>query len=89
MALVTNFLALGFVGLMVWQLWLHAGFLFEKGDTTQNWRVPLWPVAFAVAFGSLFLLTGVLLQLIAAWTASASPRRQPAPRRPGAPPYRE
>ena len=43
-------------------------YLFQKGDMTQNWRVPLWPVAFAAAFGSMFLLTGVLLQLIAAWT---------------------
>jgi TRAP-type C4-dicarboxylate transport system permease small subunit len=68
LAVVTNFLALGFVGLTIWQLWLHALYLFQKGDLTQNWRVPLWPVAFAVAFGSLFLLTGVLLQLIAAWT---------------------
>jgi TRAP-type C4-dicarboxylate transport system permease small subunit len=68
LAVVTNLLALGFVGLVIWQLWLHAGYLFQKGDLTQNWRVPLWPVAFAVAFGSLFLLTGVLLQFIAAWT---------------------
>ena len=68
LAVATNFLALGFVGLIIWTLWLHAAYLFEKGDLTQNWRMPLWPVAFTVAFGSLFLLTGVLLQLIAAWT---------------------
>jgi TRAP-type C4-dicarboxylate transport system permease small subunit len=67
LAVVTNLLALGFVGLVIWRLWLHADYLLQKGDLTQNWRVPLWPVAFAVAFGSLFLLTGVLLQLIAAW----------------------
>src|SRR6266571_5985169 len=54
-ALITSVLALGFLALMSWRLWLYAGFLFEKGDTTQVWDVPLWPVAFAVAFGSLFL----------------------------------
>jgi TRAP-type transport system small permease protein len=67
-AVITNFLALGFVGLTIWQLWLHAVYLFQKGDLTQNWQVPVWPVAFAAAFGSVFLLTGVLLQLFAAWT---------------------
>src|SRR5437762_13215011 len=44
-ALVTNLLALGFLVLMAWQLWLYAGVLLEKGDTTQVWNVPLWPVA--------------------------------------------
>src|SRR3954463_11631027 len=85
LALITNFLALGFVGLTIWQLWLHAMYLFQKGDLTQNWRVPLWPVAFAAAFGSLFLLTGVLLQLIAAWIILSGgyqpePVQNPAPR---------
>ena len=57
LAVVTNLLALGFVGLVIWRLWLHADYLFQKGDVTQNWRVPLWPIAFAAAFGGLFLLT--------------------------------
>ena len=49
---------------MVWRLWVQAEFLRAKGDTTMVWTVPLWPVAFAVAFGSLLLLTGVVLQLL-------------------------
>src|SRR5438105_12334286 len=32
-ALVTNLLALGFLAVMVWQLWLQADFLRAKGDT--------------------------------------------------------
>ena len=76
LAVITNLLALGFVGLTIWRLWLHAEYLFQKGDLTQDWRVPWWPVAFAVAFGSLFLLTGVLLQLIAALTILRG-KRQP------------
>ena len=45
---------------MVWRLWLRADFLLRKGDTTPVWAMPLWPVAFAMAFGSVFFLTGVL-----------------------------
>ena len=85
-ALVTNLLALGFLALMAWRLWLYAAFLFQKGDTTQVWEVPLWPVALAVAFGSLFLLTGVLLHLAGAWARLRNPQAQPPP--PSAP-YRE
>ena len=87
-ALVTNLLALGFLVLMAWQLWLYAGFLFQKGDTTQIWAVPLWPVALAVAFGSTFLLTGVLLHLVGAWARLRNPQAQPLPPQPSIP-YRE
>jgi len=92
LAVMTNLLALGFIGLTIWQLWLHAFYLFQKGDLTQNWRVPLWPVAFAAAFGSLFLLTGVLLQLIAAWTifgGGRQPDSLPQPGQPAAPRFTE
>ena len=65
--LVTNLLALGFLALMVWRLWLRAVFLQSKGDTTPVWGIPLWPIAFAIALGSVFFLTGVLLHLIDAF----------------------
>src|SRR5881392_2935980 len=39
-ALVTNLLALGFLAVMVWQLWLQADFLRAKGDTTMVWQLP-------------------------------------------------
>ena len=41
---------------MVWRLWLQAEFLHAKGDTTLVWTVPLWPVAVAVAVGSVLFL---------------------------------
>jgi TRAP-type C4-dicarboxylate transport system permease small subunit len=78
-AMTTNVLALGFVALLVWRLLQHALFLLEKGDTTMVWTLPLWPVAFAVAFGSLFLVSGVLLQLIAVWTRLRGGEPEPAP----------
>lgn len=87
-AVVTNLLALGFLALVVWRLWRHAGALFATGDTTQVWRLPLWPLAAAVAFGSLFLVTGVLLQLIGAWARLIDPQRQAPPPAPSVA-YRE
>jgi TRAP-type C4-dicarboxylate transport system permease small subunit len=88
LALVTNFLALGFLAVMVWRLWLRAVFLLDKGDTTPVWGVPLWPIAFAIAFGSVFLLTGVFLHLVDAFRGVTSPQEAPPPR--AAPqPYRE
>jgi len=87
-SLVTNLLALGFLAVMVWRLWLQAQFLLAKGDTTMVWTVPLWPVAFAVAFGSLFLLTGVLLQLIDTANRIRDPHAPPA-QRSASQPFRE
>jgi len=78
-ALVMNLLAAAFLVLMVWRLWVQADFLREKGDTTMVWTVPLWPFAFAVAFGSIFLLTGVLVQLLHAWRRFRGVETQPAP----------
>ena len=87
-ALVTNVLALGFLALMSWRLWLYAAFLLEKGDTTQVWSVPLWPIALAVAFGSVFLLSGVLLHLAGAWRHLRHPDAAPTVA-PTSQPFRE
>jgi TRAP-type C4-dicarboxylate transport system permease small subunit len=87
-AIATNLLALGFLALMTWQLWAYAGVLLQKGDTTQVWEVPLWPVAIAVAFGSLFLLSGVLLHLIGAGVHLKHPEAEPTVP-PTSQPYRE
>ena len=82
-ALVMNLLAAAFLVLMVWRLWVQADFLRGKGDTTMVWTVPLWPFALAVAFGSIFLLTGVLLQLLHAWARFRGVEAEPvAPEQP-------
>jgi TRAP-type C4-dicarboxylate transport system permease small subunit len=88
LAVVTNLLALAFLALVVWRLWSQAEFLYAKGDTTMVWTVPLWPVAVAVAAGSVLFLTGVLLQLIAAWRAFSNPQQAALPAA-GPQPYRE
>jgi C4-dicarboxylate transporter DctQ subunit len=69
--LVTGLLALGFLGLMIWRLWLRAGALFAAGDQTQVWAIPLWPVAYAMAAAAALLFTGVALHTLAALTRLA------------------
>jgi TRAP-type C4-dicarboxylate transport system permease small subunit len=83
LALITNLVALGFLVLLVWRLWLRAELLFDKGDITPIWGLPLWPVAYLMAFGSVFLLTGILLQTVVAWQrlAGGQPPDQPQTRR--------
>lgn len=63
---VTGLLALGFLALMVWQIWLRAGSLYAKGDYTPVFAIPLWPVAFAIAAASLLLLTGLAVHALGA-----------------------
>ena len=75
--LTTNVLALAFLAVMVWRVWLRAADLLAKGDITQIWHIPLWPVAFAIAFGGVFFITGVLFHLL---VALQRVRGQPGPR---------
>jgi TRAP-type C4-dicarboxylate transport system permease small subunit len=65
--LITGAIALAFVALIVWQLWLRAQVNFDKNDMTQIWEWPVWPVAFTMAAGSLFLLSSMILLLLKAW----------------------
>jgi TRAP-type C4-dicarboxylate transport system permease small subunit len=61
---LTSLIALAFLAVMIWRLWLRALVLFEKHDVSQVLHLPFWPVAFAMATASLFLLTGVFLWLL-------------------------
>jgi TRAP-type C4-dicarboxylate transport system permease small subunit len=60
----TNILSLGFVALMVWRLWLQAAFITAKGDTTPILNFPLWPIAYVIAAGSIFLVSGLALHVL-------------------------
>jgi TRAP-type C4-dicarboxylate transport system permease small subunit len=84
MSLLMNAIAFVFLVLVVWRLWLQAGLLYAKGDVTQVWRVPIWPVAYAMFLGSLFLLTGVLVQMAEAYKQLIGQAAPPVPE-PGAP----
>ena len=85
LSLVTNVLSFVFLVIMIWQLWQRAAFLFDKGDTTPIWLIPLWPVAFLMAAGSIFLLTGIGLQAVESFgrvTYPHAPPRSPPVARP-------
>jgi len=43
---------------------LRAAELLAEGDITQIWLVPIWPVAFAMAFGAIFFVSGVFLHIL-------------------------
>jgi TRAP-type C4-dicarboxylate transport system permease small subunit len=88
LALVTNVLAFLFLVLLVWRLWQRAAVLLEKGDTTPVVLIPVWPFAFIMAVGSIFLLSGVLMHLIDAGWRLKNPR-EPAPSAPVKRPYQE
>jgi len=75
LGLVTNLLSLGFVVVMVWRLWLQAAFIASKGDTTPIWNIPLGPVAYLIAAGSVWLATGLLLQVLDATDRAMHPQK--------------
>jgi TRAP-type C4-dicarboxylate transport system permease small subunit len=78
LGLFTNVLSLGFVLIMVWRLWLQAGFIASTGDTTPILNFPLWPIAYLVAAGSVFLVTGLVLHVLDSIDRAAHPEK-PAP----------
>jgi TRAP-type C4-dicarboxylate transport system permease small subunit len=75
LGLVTNLLSLGFVLVMVWRLWLQAGFIASKGDTTPILNVPLWPIAYLIAAGSVFLATGLILHVLDSLDRATHPEK--------------
>ena len=75
LGLVTNVLSLGFVLLMAWRLWLQAAFILSKGDTTPIWNIPLWPIAYLIAAGSVFLVTGLALHTLDLLDRAAHPEK--------------
>jgi TRAP-type C4-dicarboxylate transport system permease small subunit len=79
LGVVTNLIALAFLVVMVWRLWLRADVLLTKGDKTQILLVPIWPVAFVMAAGSVFYLTGVFVHLTKAAQRIMNPQAPPPP----------
>ena len=65
-AVLTNLIALIYLFFLVWRVWLRAEELMIGGDSTQILLWPLWPHAYVMAFGSIFLLTGVALLTVKA-----------------------
>lgn len=76
-AVLTNAVALAFLCFLVWQVWLRAEQIYGSGDITPIWHVPIWPVMFVMAAGSVFFLTGVLIHLTRALQGMTSGQPQP------------
>jgi TRAP-type C4-dicarboxylate transport system permease small subunit len=75
LSLVTNALAFLFLVFLVWRLWQRAAALLDTGDTTPIMFIPLWPFAFVMAAGSVFLLTGLLVHAVDAARRLMRPER--------------
>jgi TRAP-type C4-dicarboxylate transport system permease small subunit len=85
--LVTNVVALGFLTLLVWRLWLRAAALLEKGDVSPIMLIPRWPTAFIMSVGAIFFLTGLVVHTIAASRRLTGEDALPPPAPPR--PYKE
>ncbi len=68
LSLCVNLFGLAFFGVIVWRLALHAYSLFVVDVKTQILFWPIWPVAFVMTAGSVFLLTGFLIHARSALT---------------------
>ena len=62
--LAMSVIALAMSCVLVWQLFLKAGVLLQKGDYTQIQHVPYWPGAYVMAFGCLFLISGIVFYIL-------------------------
>ena len=60
---VTALLSVGFFVLMTWRTILYAGKLGADGYTSQSLAIPIYPFAYAVAFGCAILVLVVLIYL--------------------------
>ena len=77
LALVISAIAMVYLVIMAWRLWVQAFYLLGKGDRTQIWALPYGPLAIIMATGSLFLLTGTLFYLIDAFRRVRGRERLP------------
>jgi TRAP-type C4-dicarboxylate transport system permease small subunit len=83
--LMTNVVALGFLALMVWRLWLRTVALFDKGDVSPIMLIPRWPTALLMTVGAVFFLTGLVVHILADYArvrSDQAPPRPPSPPRP-------
>jgi TRAP-type C4-dicarboxylate transport system permease small subunit len=62
--LVMSAIALAMSCVLVWQLFLKAGVLLQKGDYTQIRKFPYWPGAYIMAAGCLFLISGIVFYIV-------------------------
>lgn len=79
LSMVVNAVALVYLAIMIWRLWIQAFYLLSKDDRTQIWGFPYGPLAIVMAAGSLFLLTGTAFYLIDAFRRVRGQQGLPLP----------
>ncbi len=58
--------SISFTALLCWQLWLKAADTVVMNDVTQIWALPVWPMAYLMAAGSITLVAGLVLHFFLA-----------------------
>ncbi len=76
---VTFLIATVFVTLMGWQLFERMVTKYEKGDITELWEIPWWPVALVATICTLVMALALLAQWIDAVARVASGREEAGP----------
>ena len=61
---ITTAIGLGFVGVMVWRLWLQCLSRIGNNDLTQIYEWPVWPSAIVMAIASLMMVVALALHLL-------------------------
>ncbi|MEE2760201.1 MAG: TRAP transporter small permease [Pseudomonadota bacterium] len=67
---LTHLIALGFMLIVCWRLFLQAFSRIENNDITQIWEIPVWPVAYIMAIASILMVTSLALHLVLAARSS-------------------
>ena len=72
LGVITHIIAFAFMVVVCWRLFLQAASRIENNDITQIWEIPVWPIAFVMAFASVLMVTSLLLHLVAAVRTAAT-----------------
>jgi TRAP-type C4-dicarboxylate transport system permease small subunit len=82
----TYLVATIFITLMSWQLFERMLTKFEKGDITELWEIPWWPVALVATICTLVMALALLAQWIDAVARAISGRPEAGATLEGTPP---
>ena len=82
---VTYAVSIVFVALICWRLADYALAQRGKGDLTQIWEIPLWPVTVAMVLCSVVMLAALAIQWVEAIRVAAGAAARPTPVRGPAP----
>ena len=82
----TYLIATIFIALMGWQLFERMLTKFEKGDITELWEIPWWPVALVATICTMVMALALLAQWVDAVARTVTGGAEPKSSLEGAPP---